>query len=1091
VTLDRDGSVLVSRDAIVERLRNVPSGLEQSWEVAERPRSPIPGPLVFRTRAEGMTYTGHTAQGHHWVDAATGRGIRYGNATWVDARGTRTPVEVAREGSDLVMAVSESVLDGTTFPAVLDPTIGPELGVDTPVPGRPPLARAVALAPGANGEWLAAWLDYSDGAYDFAVHARRIAANGALAGTELLLPLGPADPCVAFDSTTNRWLVASLAELNASAVRVDATGAVLDAKPIALGTSSYYDTCSAAFDGTKFRIVGTDTDALKEWDLSTAGAILPPSPLSLSPGGRTPKIACIPSSSCLAAWADGSAADVHAALRDANGAAIGSPVLLTANGGAVFDVATDGTQYLVTWEEASQLRSARVSTTPAVLDVPSLLVASAQPSGAASGWDGQNFVVVEGGASALTAQRIAPNGSFVGAPVTLAAEPRVQPALATTAGASYLAWIAWTAPFTSLFSTDRSAYGSRLASPPSLLDGAGGTTLIPRQNAETRPRLAWNGSVYLLVWEDTRASSGDVYALRLSKTGTPLAATATQVGSGGSLPVVASDGSDFLVAWTTSGQAQAARVSGTTGAVLDMTPITLPGRPFRFPAITFNGESYVVVWSDEFAGGGLTRDDLYGVRISKAGTLLDANGFIVAGTSMREWAPSLASNGTDVFAVWEATPNYGDIYVRGTRITRAGAVLDPDGVPIGGSMNEAEPVVTWSGNEYTVAWGERVQGNDDAMRLRGARVTTTTTAAVVLEPNGIVLAQGHGFGHTPDIIPFDTATSFIAWSDSDTASGPVSIRGLRVRRAPFESIDAAPFPLVTEPGTSRAPSLAPGDPGSVLLAYQRFDPALQIPRAHTRSITTKPIGGSCGGPLDCASAYCKDGVCCESACTGKCQTCAGGGKCTPVTSAPDPDSCSGTATCDATGTCRRANGQVCTVSGDCASAFCVDGVCCESACNDPCSTCTDEPGKCLPSVLSSPGRPSCAPARCNGQDLACPARCDKDEECADGYGCDSETGQCVAGALCANPRTARAPNRVLTDCTPYLCRGGACSTRCESITDCAFPAVCDEAHRCVTAPAEPAGACAMRAPTRPRPGEVGLVALAALGALAARRRRAR
>ena len=35
----------------------------------------------------------------------------------------------------------------------------------------------------------------------------------------------------------------------------------------------------------------------------------------------------------------------------------------------------------------------------------------------------------------------------------------------------------------------------------------------------------------------------------------------------------------------------------------------------------------------------------------------------------------------------------------------------------------------------------------------------------------------------------------------------------------------------------------------------------------------KPNGDPCGGANECQSDFCTDGVCCESACVGSCETC--------------------------------------------------------------------------------------------------------------------------------------------------------------------------------------------------------------------------
>jgi len=92
----------------------------------------------------------------------------------------------------------------------------------------------------------------------------------------------------------------------------------------------------------------------------------------------------------------------------------------------------------------------------------------------------------------------------------------------------------------------------------------------------------------------------------------------------------------------------------------------------------------------------------------------------------------------------------------------------------------------------------------------------------------------------------------------------------------------------------------------------------------------KKDGGSCLVAGDCATGNCTDSHCCSQSC-GACQACTGaGGTCVAVTSADDPDTCTGTSTCDATGKCKKNDGQACTLGTDCLSGTCdTSNVCAE------------------------------------------------------------------------------------------------------------------------------------------------------------------
>jgi MYXO-CTERM domain-containing protein len=130
---------------------------------------------------------------------------------------------------------------------------------------------------------------------------------------------------------------------------------------------------------------------------------------------------------------------------------------------------------------------------------------------------------------------------------------------------------------------------------------------------------------------------------------------------------------------------------------------------------------------------------------------------------------------------------------------------------------------------------------------------------------------------------------------------------------------------------------------------------------------------------NCASGFCVEGVCCEKAsCSGACQSCSVAGHegtCMQAASGTEvPGSCSDGQACDGSGSCKSKNGVVCSSASVCASGFCVDGVCCESACDGRCVSCNQaaRAGKCSGYAAGSDpendcgrGQPPCR-STCNG-----------------------------------------------------------------------------------------------------------------------------
>ncbi|MBI2395501.1 MAG: hypothetical protein HYV09_38395, partial [Deltaproteobacteria bacterium] len=201
-------------------------------------------------------------------------------------------------------------------------------------------------------------------------------------------------------------------------------------------------------------------------------------------------------------------------------------------------------------------------------------------------------------------------------------------------------------------------------------------------------------------------------------------------------------------------------------------------------------------------------------------------------------------------------------------------------------------------------------------------------------------------------------------------------------------------------------------------------------------------GGDCNvtGCHECAPTLtCKDGYCCNGPCGGSCRTCAKTpGTCTDVRGDDDLDTCTGTNTCSATGSCLAKNGEACTLATQCASGNCVDGVCCETACSGGCDVCTT--GKCTIVAQGNAGAsPACGAFVCNGSLAGCPTSCGNDADCSAGYYCNA-AGTCVArkanGATCNTQAGVDCKSAGCRACASNNCIDGyCCDTACGGSCD--------------------------------------------------------
>ncbi|WP_438013957.1 thrombospondin type 3 repeat-containing protein [Sorangium sp. So ce315] len=218
-------------------------------------------------------------------------------------------------------------------------------------------------------------------------------------------------------------------------------------------------------------------------------------------------------------------------------------------------------------------------------------------------------------------------------------------------------------------------------------------------------------------------------------------------------------------------------------------------------------------------------------------------------------------------------------------------------------------------------------------------------------------------------------------------------------------------------------------------------------------------GAPCDTADQCASRFCVDAVCCESACGGGIDDCLA---CSEAAGAPADGTCDaviedrpclgGAGTC-AAGVCELvdvalANGAPCDTADQCASRFCVDAVCCESACGggaDDCLACSEAAGApadgtCDAVIEDRPclgGAGTCAAGVCELVDVALPngARCDTADQCAsrfcvDAVCCESACGggadDCHACSEAAGAPADGTCDAVIED-RPCLGGAGTCA----------------------------------------------------------------
>jgi len=283
-------------------------------------------------------------------------------------------------------------------------------------------------------------------------------------------------------------------------------------------------------------------------------------------GPTTPGAIDVPSiawngTEALIAWVAGQQMDpngweILGAFANADGSALADPMTIPRSGNPQKSpaIATGGVNDLVVWSESSDVYAARLMRGGASLDAGGILVAHGAWQ-ARVVFDGAAYLVVWNNANGVHGQRIdAATGALLGDSRTLYAACATDFDLGRDDAGALLV----------VNDCSNRLFAQRVG----VAGAVGGPVPIsPSGMPSGSPRMAWNGSEWLVVWEKliempwlgpVPIYRGNVYAERLSSAlvfedPQPIAIALSPDPNWNTderQPIVATDGRDFLVAWT-------------------------------------------------------------------------------------------------------------------------------------------------------------------------------------------------------------------------------------------------------------------------------------------------------------------------------------------------------------------------------------------------------------------------------------------------------------------------------------------------------------------------------------------------------------
>ncbi len=590
-------------------------------------------------------------------------------------------------------------------------------------------------------------------------------------------------PAAASDGTTTLvvWSDARSGVSDIYGARLTPSGTVLDPAGIAISTATAIQTSPAiASDGTGYLVVWADrradTSDIYATRVTADGRVLDPSGIAVSTaaGFQGSPAVTFDGTNYFVVWSDsrGGNGDIFGArvtrygvVLDTSGLALVVDVAEQAAPAVVYD----GANILIVWEDTrsdpfGDIYGARITSEGAMLDSSGFAISGA------TNWQGSPAVAL-GDTNVLVVWHDARTSSFTdvyGARVTSAGEV-LDPAgigIFTVDNYQWFPRVAFDGTNYLVVWQDEHGhgliYGGRVGSDGSVLDPQG----FPVGAAEdmASPAVAFDGTHSVVVWNDVRTGPADmnVYGTRISGDGIildPQSIAVSTAATSQERPSLAFDGAEFLAVWdeTRDYRRDVRGIRLTPGGVpLDTLGIRIspPGGEQSHPATAFGASDFLVVWEE-----GMNRDrDVRGARVSPAGVVLDSASFLVAGRPWEQCAPAAASDGNDFLVAWQEWGDLSyDIYC--ARVSQSGTVLDTPGVAVcTSSGDQVAPLLAYNGTDYLVLW----QAPGTAVRdIYGARISRQGN---VLDPNGFVVSAAPNVQDQPAVAA-DGDGFLVVWSD--------------------------------------------------------------------------------------------------------------------------------------------------------------------------------------------------------------------------------------------------------------------------------------------------------------------------------------
>ncbi len=270
--------------------------------------------------------------------------------------------------------------------------------------------------------------------------------------------------------------------------------------------------------------------------------------------------------------------------------------------------------------------------------------------------------------------------------------------------------------------TEEDLYFKRVSANGQVLD----STLVPitqQYFGQKEPSVTFGGNNFIAVWEDWIVEDPDIRYTRITPDGgvlDPDGLILSTAATTKNYPSCAYDGSNYLVVWEDNRNSHTG--SSIPQKMTDIYGVLVRPEGGAFdsafaisehdsiqtrPKVCFGGDNYFIVWTDLRNYSRLGNpDDIYGARVTNEGCVLDPSAIpIFTRYNVNEFGSDVAFDGINYLIVCQIAW-FGRYDIYGTRISQVGIVLDTNGFLIHQSSECRFPAVAFNGSKYLVAWKE-------------------------------------------------------------------------------------------------------------------------------------------------------------------------------------------------------------------------------------------------------------------------------------------------------------------------------------------------------------------------------------------------